>query len=52
MLATVDYEGASLADAVEGSQLLRDWGSGKETWDRYLEAVRARWPEATVFKAS
>ena len=49
MIEIVPKEGTTLKQAVAGLELLKSWGSTKEVRDKYREAGRKRWNEASVF---
>ena len=50
VIRTLALEGTSLADAVRGSELLKEWKAKDQYRDDYLAAAHDRWPEASAFQ--
>ncbi|KAL8935502.1 MAG: hypothetical protein Q9216_005393 [Gyalolechia sp. 2 TL-2023] len=49
VIRTLALPSASLADAVQGQELLKNWGVPSRYQDDYTAAAHERWPEATAF---
>lgn len=43
---------ASFADAVQGLELLKNWGAQPRYLEDYIAAAHERWPEATAFMST
>ncbi|KAL9001417.1 MAG: hypothetical protein Q9188_005460 [Gyalolechia gomerana] len=43
---------ASFADAVQGLELLKNWGAQSRYLEDYIAAAHERWPEATAFMST
>lgn len=52
LIGTLSLENVDIEFAADGLEVLRQWRSDKATKEKYLEAARAKWPEATLFKAA
>ncbi|RPA78796.1 N-terminal acetyltransferase catalytic subunit [Ascobolus immersus RN42] len=51
LVKAVDLEECDIKEAVEGLKVLREWKASDEVLNKYKEAGRGRWPQATAFQA-
>lgn len=49
LLSTIDFQAASLENALAGLSLLDDWGSSQDTKTTYMTQANKRWKEASAF---
>ncbi|KAL8936969.1 MAG: hypothetical protein Q9211_003925 [Gyalolechia sp. 1 TL-2023] len=49
VIRTLALPSVSLADAVQGLELLKSWGAQSRYQEDYIAAAHERWPEATAF---
>lgn len=51
LLSTLELESASVSDAIDGLELLTEWGSDQAVRMAFVEKASTRWNEASAFKS-
>jgi len=52
LLSTLDLENVSVSDAIDGLELLTEWGSDQTVRMAFIEKASTRWNEAPAFKST